>query len=141
MEFINYFKGNYYSSNFVIVTHKVRSMNIEEVRNYCINKKGTTESFPFDEETLVIKVMGKMFALLSLEKDSINLKCDPEKAISLREHYDEITPGFHMSKKHWNTVDFSHSLSDELILEMIDHSYDLVVNALPKAKREELNNH
>jgi len=116
-------------------------MNIEEVRNYCINKKGTTESFPFDEVTLVIKVMDKMFALLSLEKGStINLKCDPEKAIGLREHYDDITPGFHMNKKHWNTVDFSHSLSDELIMEMIDHSYDLVVNKLPKVKREELNN-
>ena len=119
---------------------KAVTMNIEEVRSYCINKKGTTESFPFDEVTLVIKVMDKMFALLSLEKgSSINLKCDPEKAISLREHYDDITPGFHMSKKHWNTVDFSHSLSDELITELIDHSYDLVVSKLPKVKREELN--
>ncbi len=116
-------------------------MNIEEVRSYCLNKKGATESFPFDEETLVIKVCDKMFALLPLENGSIiNLKCDPEKAVELREHYEDIKPGYHMSKKHWNTVTFDHTLPDKFVKELIDHSYNLVVSKLTKAKREELNN-
>ena len=79
-------------------------MNIEEIRLYCLSKNGVSESFPFNDTALVFKVMGKMFALLNISGNLIlNLKCDPEKAISLREHYDSVIPGYHMSKKHWNT--------------------------------------
>ena len=114
-------------------------MNIEVIREYCLNKRGVSESFPFDEDTLVFKVGGKMFALLSLEKGtSINLKCEPEKAVELRERYDEIKPGFHMNKKHWNTVLYNGSLPDNMIKELIDHSYSLVVKGLPKKVRDEI---
>jgi predicted DNA-binding protein (MmcQ/YjbR family) len=111
-------------------------MNIEEFREYCIAKPGVTEEFPFDENTLVFKVMGKMFALTDLvDEFSLNLKCDPERAIALREQYPAIQPGYHMSKVHWNTVKMNGSLNEKLILELIDHSYDLVVGKLPKGKR------
>lgn len=116
-------------------------MNIEEFRDYCLSKKGVTESFPFDEETLVFKVMGKMFALTGLEYNpvKINLKCDPEKSIDLRDEYpDLIYPGYHMSKKHWNTVEIEGNLPPEIILELIDHSYDLVVKGLTKKLQAEL---
>jgi predicted DNA-binding protein (MmcQ/YjbR family) len=116
-------------------------MNIEEFRSYCLSKPMVTEEFPFDETTLVFKVVGKMFALSGLERQppAINLKCDPERAIELREEYDgTIISGFHMNKKHWNTVEIN-SLSRELIIELIDHSYDLVVQGLPKRLREKLN--
>ena len=108
-------------------------MNIESLREYCISKKGTSESFPFDEDTLVFKVMGKMFCLTSLsEPDRINLKCDPEKAIALREEYGCVLPGWHMNKSMWNTVVLDGSVSKKLICEWIDHSYDEVVKKLPK---------
>jgi predicted DNA-binding protein (MmcQ/YjbR family) len=114
-------------------------MNIEEFRNYCISKKGVTESFPFDETTLVFKVMGKMFALTdTLDKFSINIKCDPEKAVELRERYPAVTPGYHMNKKHWNTVNIDGSVSDELLFRWIDESYDLIVSKLPKASRDQI---
>jgi predicted DNA-binding protein (MmcQ/YjbR family) len=114
-------------------------MNVESLREYCLSKKGTTESFPFDEDTLVFKVMGKMFCLVSLsEPDSINLKCDPEKAVELREQYDCVQPGFHMNKKMWNTVYLDNSVSRKLICEWIDHSYDEVVKKLPKKVRVDL---
>ena len=112
-------------------------MNIEQFRKYCISKKGVTEEFPFDEETLVFKVMGKMFALAPLERvpSQANLKCDPERAEILREEWDGvITPGYHMSKVHWNTL-FLEQLPNKLLLELIDHSYDLVVAKLPKKLR------
>lgn len=115
-------------------------MNIEQIRDYCISKKAVTEEFPFDEKTLVFKVMGKMFALTGLERipHEINLKCDPEKAIGLREEYDGlIYGGYHMNKKHWNTV-VIEQLPRDLIIEMIDHSYELVVSKLPKKSREKL---
>lgn len=109
-------------------------MNIEEFREYCISKPGVTEEFPFNETTLVFKVMGKMFALTNLDGDwSLALKCDPERAIELREQYPAIRPGYHMSKVHWNTVMMDGSLSQKLILELIDHSYQLVVDKLPKS--------
>ncbi|WP_350292720.1 MmcQ/YjbR family DNA-binding protein [uncultured Croceitalea sp.] len=117
-------------------------MNIEEFRTYCITKKGVTEEFPFDEHTLVFKVMGKMFALMALERKppQANLKCDPEKALTLREEYDGvIIPGYHMSKKHWNTL-YLEQLAPAFIKEQIDHSYDLVVNGLTKKLKEELRN-
>jgi predicted DNA-binding protein (MmcQ/YjbR family) len=109
-------------------------MNIETVRQYCLAKPGCTESFPFDNDTLVFKVLGKMFALVSIQApDTINLKCDPEYALELREtHPEEVFAGYHMSKKHWNTVSFVGRLGDGLIRSLIDHSYDLVVSKLPK---------
>jgi len=114
-------------------------MNVEEARLYCLSKNKTEESFPFDEETLVFKVSNKMFALISLENGSaINLKCDPEEAITLREHHSEITPGYHMNKKHWNTVVINQTLSDSLIKKLIDNSYNLIVKSLPKITRESL---
>ena len=116
-------------------------MNIEEFRNYCLSKKGATESFPFGEETLVFKVMEKVFALGALDAHpaSANLKCDPERAIELREEYDGlIIPGYHMSKKHWNTVELERNLPSKLLIELIDHSYDLVVESLTKKLQAEL---
>lgn len=114
-------------------------MNVEEVRQICIAKKGVTEGFPFDETTLVLKVGGKMFALLNLDKNpSVNLKCDPERAIDLREHHDAILPGYHMNKVHWNTVMLEGSLPDSLVSELIGHSYDLVYQSLPKKAKEEV---
>ena len=114
-------------------------MNIEEFRQFCIAKKGVTEEFPFDEVTLVFKVMGKMFALAPLERipSQVNLKCDPERAIELRETYDGlIIPGYHMSKVHWNTLHLDN-LSPDLIRELTDHSYELVVAKFPKKLREQ----
>lgn len=115
-------------------------MNIEFFRNYCIQKPGVTEEFPFGENTLVFKVMGKMFALADVDSfESINLKCEPEKAIELRETHEGVNPGYHMNKKHWNTVEMDGSLPDQFVIELIDHSYDLVVKGLPKKAREALN--
>jgi predicted DNA-binding protein (MmcQ/YjbR family) len=114
-------------------------MNIETFRDYCLAKPGTTESFPFDETTLVFKVMGKIFAITGIETfASINLKCDPDRAIELREEHPVIQPGYHMSKKHWNTIDMDGSLSQSLINELIDHSYEMVVKGLPKKIQAEL---
>ena len=117
------------------------TMNIEELRAYCIAKKGTTESFPFDETTLVFKVMGKMFALTNLDGNlSVNLKCDPERAIELREQYTFVLPGYHMNKKHWNTILLAGSVPDQLIKTWIDESYKLIVSSLTKKLKEELAN-
>ncbi|MEX0314802.1 MAG: MmcQ/YjbR family DNA-binding protein [Allomuricauda sp.] len=115
-------------------------MNVEELRVFCLSKKGVTEEFPFDAHTLVFKVMGKMFALIPLERipSQCNLKCDPERAIELREEYDGvITPGYHMSKKHWNTL-FLDNLAPNLIMELVDHSYNLVISGLTKKLKDEL---
>ena len=109
-------------------------MNIEKYRDTCLSFPGTTEDLPFDDNTLCFKVMGKIFSICDIEEfESINLKCDPVKAIELRETYPDIViPGYHMNKKHWNTVLMDSSLPDELIKEWIKDSYDLVVNKLPK---------
>jgi predicted DNA-binding protein (MmcQ/YjbR family) len=110
-------------------------MNIEQVRDYCLSKRNTTESFPFDETTLVFKVENRMYALLSLDTDkSMNLKCDPERAIDLRERFDFIKPGYHMNKQHWNTIEIA-SCPDDLLLELIDHSYYLILSKMPKKIR------
>jgi len=117
-------------------------MHIEDFRNYCIAKKRVTEEFPFDEKTLVFKVMGKMFALSGLERvpAAINLKCDPERSAELREQYDgSITGAFHMNKLHWNTI-ILQEVSPQLITELIDHSYDLVVAKMTKKLRAALEN-
>lgn len=114
-------------------------MNIEELREYCLSKKGTIECFPFDEVTLVFKVGGKMYALTSLDSEpSVNLKCDPERAIELREQYSSIEPGYHMNKKYWNTIYLDSSISENLLKEFIDHSYELVLNSLSRVKKDEV---
>lgn len=114
-------------------------MNVEEFRDYCLSKNHVAESFPFDEETLVFKVAGKMFALAGLEHHptTVSLKCDPEKALELREEYEEIAPGYHMNKNHWNTVTIDGNLSHKLIRELIDESYNLVVKGLTKKQQKE----
>ena len=113
-------------------------MNVETVREYCLSKKGATESFPFDDVSLVIKVMNKMFALIDLEgANSIALKCDPEKAIELREHYAGIEGAYHFNKKYWNSVRFDSDADDKLIKELIDHSYDEVIKKFTKKLRTE----
>ena len=114
---------------------------IEELRHFCLKKPYVTESFPFDESSLVFKVHGKMFALLALEKDPlrINLKCDPEKAIELREEYWQVIPGYHSNKKHWNTIYLNNcGFSPQFLFELIDHSYAMVVKNMPKKLRTQL---
>ena len=114
-------------------------MNIEDYRNYCLRKKGVTEEFPFGPGTLVFKVKGKMFALTNIDEfESINLKCDPEQAVQLRERYDAVLPGYHMSKKHWNTILIDRTIPDPMIYQWTDDSYNLVVEGLPKKQQEEL---
>jgi len=116
-------------------------MHLEFIREYCLKKNGVTEELPFNEDSPVYKVMGKIFLIANLTPPiSINLKCEPEKAIELRERYDEIQPGYHMNKTHWNTIDLSGTLKNNLILELIDHSYDLVVSGLKKNDKEKLLN-
>ena len=116
-------------------------MNIEELREYCISKKGVTESFPFDETTLVFKVMDKMFCLTDLEDDlHVALKNLPGKNIELREQYSAVKPGYHMNKMHWNTIEIDGSIPDKMIYEFIDISYNLIVQSLTKKKKEELKN-
>lgn len=103
-------------------------MNIEILREYCISKRDVTESFPFGDDTLVFKIKGRIFALVNLEGDlSINLKCDPVLAIELRERYSSVIPGYHMNKKHWNTINIDGSVPDKEIFSWIDHSYNLVL--------------
>ena len=119
-------------------------MNIEQLRTYCLSKKQTTEDFPFDSDTLVFKVIGKRFALVPLERwemgePSINLKCDPDYAQELRAEYESIYPGFHMNKKHWNTIDlYKRQLTTKLVFQLIDHSYNMVIKGLHKKLRDSL---
>ena len=118
-------------------------MNLETFYEYCLSKNGVTEHFPFDEETLVFKVGGKMFALSSLNQwekatPSVNLKCNPEYAEELRAQYDDIKPGWHMSKIHWNTIEINRDVPDSLIKELIDHSYELVFKSLTKKLQTEI---
>jgi predicted DNA-binding protein (MmcQ/YjbR family) len=115
-------------------------MNVEDLREYCLVKKAVTESFPFDETTLVFKVMNKMFCLLSLNKIQVNLKNSPDKNIDLRAHYSAIIPGYHMNKEHWNTIELDGSVPPKLIKQLIDESYILIVKSLPKKKQEEFKN-
>ena len=112
-------------------------MNLETYYEYCLSKIGVTEHFPFDEDTLVFKVGAKMFALSSLSQwekgqPSVNLKCEPHKAAELRAEFDDIQPGYHMSKIHWNTINVNQKVSDKIINELIDHSYELIFKSLSK---------
>ncbi|WP_138991872.1 MmcQ/YjbR family DNA-binding protein [Larkinella sp. C7] len=115
-------------------------MNIETLRTYCLSKPGANESFPFGEDTLVFKVGGKVFALTSLDARplSVNLKCNPELAVELREQYDSVRPGYHMNKVHWNTVIIDGTVRESDLKKWIDHSYELIVASLPKSVRQEL---
>lgn len=114
-------------------------MNIEEYRDFCLSFPGVTEEFPFNASTLVFKVMGKMFVLTDVDKfESFNAKADPEYSIELRENYSGINPGYHMSKKHWNTIDTDGSVDDELMYKLLKDSYGLVVKGLTKKLKEEL---
>jgi predicted DNA-binding protein (MmcQ/YjbR family) len=113
-------------------------MNLETLRQYCLKKEHVSEDFPFDDETIVFRVGGKIFALMSIYDRplTVNLKCDPELAIELRERHEEVRPGWHMNKKHWNTVTLSGTLSSKEIFIMIDHSYDLVKTAARPYRRK-----
>lgn len=117
-------------------------MNIEELRDYCIAKSGVTEELPFGPTTLVFKVAGKVFLLVGLDQLddlSFNVKCDPEYAVELREQYEStVIPGYHMNKKHWNTVFANRTLADDILFKLVDHSYDLVFKALPKRLQEDI---
>lgn len=120
-------------------------MDIQQLYEFCLVKKGVTEHFPFDEDTLVFKVGGKMFCLTSLKEwengtPSLNLKCDPEKALELRAEYEAIRPGYHMSKVHWNSVDIGKDVSDKMLVELINHSYELVFKSLSKKMQTEIEN-
>jgi predicted DNA-binding protein (MmcQ/YjbR family) len=113
-------------------------MEAETVREYCLLMKEVTESFPFGEDTLVFKVMGKIFALMSLEERTLNLKCVPEKAIALREEFSEVIPGYHMNKAHWNTISLTGAVPEKRIKEWIKDSYLLVAAGLPLKDRKRL---
>ena len=114
-------------------------MNVESLREYGLQKPGAEESMPFGDDTLVFKVAGKIFLLISLnEPNRFNVKCDPDLAVELREKFSDVKPGFHMNKVHWNTVYFDGSLTEKHLHEMIDHSYDLVVKSLPKKVQQAL---
>lgn len=114
-------------------------MNIESFRDYCLSLPGTSESLPFGPDTLVFKVGTKVFALTDIDDfESVNLKCDPEKAIDLRARYPEVKPGYHMNKRHWNTVEITHRISDDEYKKWIRESYDLVFAKLTKKEREEI---
>jgi predicted DNA-binding protein (MmcQ/YjbR family) len=116
-------------------------MDLESFQQFCLSLKGVTEEMPFGDSTLVYKVAGKIFALTGIDNfSSINLKCDPELAIELRERYQAVQPGYHMNKQHWNTVLIDHSIPDKLLFEWTKNSYDLVVASLPKKLRETILN-
>jgi len=116
-------------------------MNIETLREYCLNKKGVSDSFPFDDNALVFKVLNKMFLIIPINSNPLNFtaKCDPYKAVKLREEYESINPGYHTNKKHWNTIEVNPDISDDLIYDLVNHSYDLVVSGLTIKDKEKLN--
>jgi len=115
-------------------------MNIEELRDYCNSKKGVEEGFPFGPEHIVFKVMGKVFLIASIDEHPLrfNAKCDPEKAVELRERYACVVPGYHMNKKHWNSIIADGSVNVGLLQEWITHSYDLIVNKLPRQQQQQM---
>ena len=114
-------------------------MDLDFIRIFCLNKKSVTESFPFGDTSLVFKVAGKIFLILAIDSRPLqfNVKCDPEKALQLREEFSSVIPAFHMNKKHWNTIMVDGAVSVKQLKEWIDHSYELVVDSLPKKLREQ----
>jgi predicted DNA-binding protein (MmcQ/YjbR family) len=114
-------------------------MDLEAFREYCLSKPGSTESTPFGEDVLVFKVAGKIFALAPLDEvpARANLKCDPDLALELRDRYEQVQSGYHMNKKHWNTVELDSGIPDTELRKMIDHSYELVVRKLPRKMRRQ----
>jgi predicted DNA-binding protein (MmcQ/YjbR family) len=119
---------------------KLLSMNSEESRTYCLSKKGVEEAFPFDNETLVFKVGGKIFLLMSISSKPLqfNVKCNPDRAVELREKHSFVLPGYHMNKQHWNTIVCDRPVPKKLLFEWIDHSYGLVILSLPKKAQQAL---
>ena len=117
-------------------------MNIDDIKNYCMKKKGTYIDFPFDEKTMVFKVGSKMYALINITETElrINLKCNPDLALDLRSEYEAVIPGYHMNKKHWNTVYLNKDVSEEKLFEMVNHSYDLIFKSLKKVEKEKILN-
>jgi len=117
-------------------------MDLAQFREYCLSKLRATEDTPFGPDVLVFKVRGKMFALAALEEvpTTVNLKCEPDLALELRDRYEQVRPGYHMNKKHWNTVEIESGIPDAEVRRMIDHSYQLVIKSLPKAERKKLEN-
>jgi predicted DNA-binding protein (MmcQ/YjbR family) len=115
-------------------------MDLEQFREYCLSKVGATESMPFGQGVLVFKVAGKIFALAALDEipATVNLKCDPDLALELRDRYEQVRPGYHMNKKHWNTVEIDRGVPEAELRKMIEHSYVLVMRALSKAQRDQL---
>jgi len=126
----------------LLLLRERRPMNIEELRDYCLAKANTQEDTPFGPEHLLFKLAGKVYLLVGLDQiDELrfNVKCDPEYAVELREKYEHsVIPGYHMNKKHWNTVYANRQLNDKELYKLIDHSYDLIFNALPKSQKEKL---
>lgn len=112
-------------------------MHLNEIRDWCLQQEGVSEELPFDEYTLAFKVYGKIFALMDIrwEEQTVNLKCNPERAIELRAEWEEVQPGYHMNKTHWNTVFFGGNMPRELLLDLLRNSYELVLNGIPKSKR------
>jgi predicted DNA-binding protein (MmcQ/YjbR family) len=117
-------------------------MDLAQFREYCLSKPRATEGTPFGPDVLVFKVAGKMFALAALDElpPTVNLKCDPDLALDLRDRYEEVRPGYHMNKRHWNTVEIEGGIPVVELQRMIDHSYKLVTNSLPRAERKKLKN-
>lgn len=116
-------------------------MNLDAIREYALKKRGVTECQPFGDDTLVYKVLDKIFMLMSIAVPvQINLKCNPEHAIELRERYESVIPGYHMNKTHWNTVILDNTIPPKEILKMVDESYDMIVKAFPKKKKDEFHN-
>ena len=123
----------------LFLSQKQTTMNIEELRDYCLSLKGVTEDTPFDETSLVFKVIGKIFCITDLkDKFSVALKNDPEKNIELREEYPSVKPGYHLNKMHWNTIEIDSSIQDDFLKNLIDESYDLVVLKLKKEEKQQL---
>ena len=129
-----------FSINSGIIVLIFYEMNVEEIRDYCLQKPGVTEGFPFDQVTLVFKVMNKMFCLLGLDNNRLSLKNDPEKNVELRAQFRAVIPGYHLNKEHWNTINLDATVAPKLMRELIDESYNIIVKSLPKSKKEELKN-
>jgi predicted DNA-binding protein (MmcQ/YjbR family) len=128
------------SSGTIRPSKELGGMDVESFREYCLGNPAVTEGTPFGEDVLVFKISGKIFALLALDEvpPTANLKCDPDRALELKDRYEQVRPGYHMNKKHWNTVEIDSGIPDSELRKMVDHSYDLVVRSLPTRQRAKL---